>query len=115
MEVGKFEGIVRRSGFVPLTPVPLPREGRVLLAERFLDEAVADDGKTVPFPHFEMLWAVDRDGVSECAMIRFPAYLNEKDGIVFPVPVRSRPEDRIRETVEHVTHWVDACKTVGKY
>src|SRR5574338_556423 len=112
MEVGKFEAIVRRSGYTPLAPVPLPPNGRVLLAERYLDEAVADDGKTVTFPHFEVLWAVDRDGVSECAMIRFPAYLNEKDGIVFPVPVRSRPEDRVRETVEHAANWVEACKTV---
>lgn len=115
MEVGKFEGIVRRSGFVPLAPVPLPPNGRVLLAERFLDEAVADDGKTVPFPHFEVLWAVDRDGVSECATIRFPAWLNEKDGIVFPVPMRSRPEDRVRETVQYVRTWADACIEVGKY
>lgn len=115
MEVGKFEKVVRNSGYTPLAPVPLPPHGRVLLAERYLDEAVADNGQTVSFPHFEVLWAVDRDGVSECATIRYPAWLNSKDGIVYPVPVRSRPADRVRETVQHVQNWASACAEVGKY
>lgn len=117
LAVDKFEGIVRRSGYTPLAPVPLQdaRDGRVLLAERYRDEAVADDGKTVSFPHFEVLWAVDRDGVSEASTIRFPAWLNSKDGIVYPVPVHSRPEDRVRDTVAHAQSWANACKDVGKY
>ena len=113
MDVAKFERIARNSGFTPLTPEHLP-DATVLIAERFLTEA-EEAGRRVPFPHWEMLWAIARDGVREGRTIRIPAYESSRKGIVFPVPIASRADDRRKEVIADAREWIECGKYAGLY
>lgn len=56
----KWEGVCRRSGFMPLDPIRLANQGRILLAERYYiwDSEFKE-------PHWQVQWVIDRGGVQD--------------------------------------------------
>lgn len=113
METEKFERICRNSGFTPLPAEQTP-SGKILIAERFLLEAV-QGGMVVPFPHWEMLWAMERDGVREGRTIRIEAYESSRNGVVYPVPRQSSREARVAEVLADAAEWIDCANHAGLY
>lgn len=91
----RFEKIVTASKFRPLQRVPTPH-GAILLAESFrcLDINHME-------PHWQMLWAIDRDGMDIARKI-------------YCVPNSTR-EQRVAATIADAVRFISDSIEAGRY
>lgn len=88
MDAVQFEGICRKSGYVPL-PKRFTPTGNVLLAER-----TRFDPEVHPSPWVETLWAVERDDCQWANLVR-----NDFAAVVNGIARTVTKEDRIKDAV----------------
>lgn len=65
MDAGAFERLCLRSRFTVHTPI-VTRNGRILLAERYFSSH-----PEFPEPHWQTLWAVERNGMDVAQKLFF--------------------------------------------
>lgn len=105
MQKDLFEAYCAERGLAILPKVDT-RYGEILLAEYFCED---------PFPHFKTYWFVNRDGLDFGRWVSSPAYINERGGLIFPVPLMSRREDRIDEAVADAMAFIALNVECGRY
>lgn len=91
----RFERIVTQSRFKPLRRIPTPH-GAILIAESFrrLDIEYME-------PHWQMIWAIDRDGMDIARKIFCHA--------------DSTRQDRVAATMKDAMQFIADGVTAGRY
>lgn len=96
MNAAKFEDICTRAKFTPREKVHTP-EGAILVGERY---SKASDN--YPLGHYEVLWAIERDGCDIGQMLEIPFG-------------NTTPESRERAAVKAAQQFIKDSVDSGRY
>ncbi len=108
MDVAKFERICSKSGFQPLDKIWTP-DGAILLAERYFNTHPDASAVGMNGPHWQTLWAIERDGADVGQKIFMPF------GAVLPSGRKVERKDRIENAVLAAHQWIKDNLDVGRY